>query len=129
MDDSVTCEYDFATRDATCSFANANPRPSRPSNNIAISWLHSGGYARLACDISKFAPLLPLTADAVYKDSTGQVYTWFRDDTGTNPDYWIAPDEAGKPVVPPPPAKVSIHATYDYFGIPIAVAGQCWGQD
>jgi len=113
MDDSVTCEYDFATRDTNCSFSNANPRPSRPSNNIAISWLHSGAYVRLACDISKFAPLLPLTADAVYKDSTGQVYTWFRDDTGTNPDYWIAPDEAGKPVVPSPPAKVAIHATYE----------------
>jgi hypothetical protein len=93
-----------------------------------MGWLNSGPSARLACDISSFAPVM-VTGDAIYKDGTGQVYFKFRDDIGLSPDYWFAPDDTGKPIVPPPPVKASIHATYDYFGFPWTVAGQCWGQD
>jgi hypothetical protein len=129
MDDQTTCNYNFETTDVTCTFENANPRPSRPSNNLSMGWLHEGPSARLACDITQFARL-PVTADATYKDSTGQVFTKFRHDgIEVSPDYWFVPDETGKPLVPPPPAKASVHATYNYFGIPFVTAGQCYGQD
>ncbi len=125
-DPETTCLYDFSSGNLDCGYNNRNPQPSRPSSNLSMGYLHSGFSARLACNISAFAPL-PVVGFAIYKDSS-QVFTKSRE-TALSPDYWFVPDETGKPIPPPPPAHTSISAQYEYFGFPFLVAGHCDGSD
>jgi hypothetical protein len=127
MDSTVTCLFDFSTDGLDCGYANKNPQPSRPANNLNIGYIHSGNYVRLACNTSGFAPL-PVVGFGVYKDAN-HVYARYRDDVGPSPDYWFVPDETGKPIPPPPPAHTSISSQYEYFASLVMVAGHCDGAD